>query len=221
MMDELAFKAGINPLQFRLNNLPPCSKRLADTLRRIAGQSLTPTQGFTKASLIGLVVIYLKQTNRGCCRWPWPLLIPCVRPIFRQKPNAIFWKPSRKNSAPRRYWQLVKAGLSFSGLVRLVRIHEAYRLLKHHPTPLTVVDFCSGFSDSAHFSCALGKCNITLHAGPLRLFQPCSSGKLWSTGTFCPDNFTVFGKNVRFAILGLLPDIHCAQLLAIQILGLS
>lgn len=36
MMDELAVAARIDPLEFRLGNLPPESKRLADVLRRVA-----------------------------------------------------------------------------------------------------------------------------------------------------------------------------------------
>ncbi len=44
------------------------------------------------------------------------------------------------------------AGLSFSRLVRLVRVHEACRLLKKSDVPITVIGFCAGFSDSAHFS---------------------------------------------------------------------
>ena len=44
------------------------------------------------------------------------------------------------------------ADLSFSRLVRLVRIHEACRLLKDSDAPITAVGFCAGFSDSAHFS---------------------------------------------------------------------
>ena len=44
------------------------------------------------------------------------------------------------------------AELSFSGLVRLVRIHEACRLLKNSDAPITTIGFCAGFSDSAHFS---------------------------------------------------------------------
>ena len=48
--------------------------------------------------------------------------------------------------------RLGEAGLSFSRLVRLVRIFEACRLLKPGDTPLTVIGFCAGFSDSAHFS---------------------------------------------------------------------
>ncbi len=35
MMDELAAAAGIDPLQFRLRNLPPASARLAGVLRRV------------------------------------------------------------------------------------------------------------------------------------------------------------------------------------------
>lgn len=41
---------------------------------------------------------------------------------------------------------------SFSSLVRLVRIHEACRLLKDCDAPVTAIGFCAGFSDSAHFS---------------------------------------------------------------------
>lgn len=48
--------------------------------------------------------------------------------------------------------RLGEAELSFSRLVRLVRIFEACRLLKSGDTPLTVIGFCAGFSDSAHFS---------------------------------------------------------------------
>ena len=44
------------------------------------------------------------------------------------------------------------AELSYSHLVRLVRIHEACRLLKESDAPITTVGFCAGFSDSAHFS---------------------------------------------------------------------
>jgi AraC-like DNA-binding protein len=47
---------------------------------------------------------------------------------------------------------LGRAELSFSQLVRLVRIHEACRLLEHTSTPVTAIGFCSGFSDSAQFS---------------------------------------------------------------------
>ena len=47
---------------------------------------------------------------------------------------------------------LGSADLSFSRLVRLVRIHEACRLLQHSDAPITAVGFCAGFSDSAHFS---------------------------------------------------------------------
>lgn len=48
--------------------------------------------------------------------------------------------------------RLDDAGLNFSSLVRLVRIHEACRLLEESNAPLTTIGFCSGFSDSAHFS---------------------------------------------------------------------
>ncbi len=48
--------------------------------------------------------------------------------------------------------RLHKAALSFSQLVRLVRIHEACRLLKIPEVPITAIGFCAGFSDSAHFS---------------------------------------------------------------------
>lgn len=48
--------------------------------------------------------------------------------------------------------RLNDANLSFSSLVRLARIHEASHLLKNSDTPITVVAFCAGFSDSAHFS---------------------------------------------------------------------
>ena len=44
------------------------------------------------------------------------------------------------------------AGVSFSDLVRALRIHEACQLLEDQGTPLDVVGFCAGFSDSAHFS---------------------------------------------------------------------
>lgn len=48
--------------------------------------------------------------------------------------------------------RLGDAELSFSRLVRLVRIHEACRLLKDSDAPVTAIGFCAGFSDSAHFS---------------------------------------------------------------------
>ncbi len=48
--------------------------------------------------------------------------------------------------------RLGDASLSFSRLVRLVRIHEACRLLKDSDAPITVIAFCAGFSDSAHLS---------------------------------------------------------------------
>jgi len=48
--------------------------------------------------------------------------------------------------------RLKGAGICFSRLVRLVRIHEACHQLRSSDTPLTVIGFCAGFSDSAHFS---------------------------------------------------------------------
>lgn len=48
--------------------------------------------------------------------------------------------------------RLGEANLSFSQLVRLVRVHEACRLLSESQAPVTSVGFCAGFSDSAHFS---------------------------------------------------------------------
>ncbi len=48
--------------------------------------------------------------------------------------------------------KLSQAELSFSHLVRLVRIHEACRLLKNSDAPITTIGFCAGFSDSSHFS---------------------------------------------------------------------
>ncbi len=48
--------------------------------------------------------------------------------------------------------KLKDAGLSFSEIVRLVRIQEACRLLRDQSVPLTTVGFCAGFADSAHFS---------------------------------------------------------------------
>lgn len=48
--------------------------------------------------------------------------------------------------------RLSNAELSFSVLVRQVRIHEACRLLKDSEIPITAIGFCAGFSDSAHFS---------------------------------------------------------------------
>jgi len=45
-----------------------------------------------------------------------------------------------------------EAELSFSQLVRLVRIHEACRLLKQPGIAITTIGFCAGFTDSAHFS---------------------------------------------------------------------
>jgi transcriptional regulator GlxA family with amidase domain len=47
---------------------------------------------------------------------------------------------------------LSKMGLTFSQLVRLLRIHESCRLLGETDIPVTMVGFCTGFSDGAHFS---------------------------------------------------------------------
>ena len=47
---------------------------------------------------------------------------------------------------------LAQAHLTFSSLVRMMRVHEATRLLKEEDVPLTAIAFCAGFSDSAHFS---------------------------------------------------------------------
>jgi AraC-like DNA-binding protein len=48
--------------------------------------------------------------------------------------------------------RLREASQSFSRLVRLVRVHEACRLLTNTSAPITAIRFCAGFSDSAHFS---------------------------------------------------------------------
>lgn len=48
--------------------------------------------------------------------------------------------------------RLGQGGLSFSKLVRAVRVHEACRLLKDSDASLTMIGFCAGFSDSAQFS---------------------------------------------------------------------
>ncbi len=48
--------------------------------------------------------------------------------------------------------RLREANLSFSKIVRLVRIREACRLLETTDLPATAISFCTGFSDSAHFS---------------------------------------------------------------------
>lgn len=48
--------------------------------------------------------------------------------------------------------RLACAELSFSQLVRLVRIHEACHLLRNKQYSITTIGFCAGFSDSAHFS---------------------------------------------------------------------
>ncbi len=45
-----------------------------------------------------------------------------------------------------------RVGLCFTRITRLVRLHEACRLLEFQDVPITEIGFCSGFSDSAHFS---------------------------------------------------------------------
>ena len=47
---------------------------------------------------------------------------------------------------------LNQAGYSFSTLIRIVRTHEACSFLADAQIPLTSIAFCTGFSDSAHFS---------------------------------------------------------------------
>jgi transcriptional regulator GlxA family with amidase domain len=47
---------------------------------------------------------------------------------------------------------LSKMGLSFFQLVRLLRIHVSCRLLGETDIPITMVGYCAGFSDGAHFS---------------------------------------------------------------------
>lgn len=56
---------------------------------------------------------------------------------------------SSRRSLQRR---LAECGLNFSKVTRLVRIHEACRLLDEGLTSITGVAFCAGFSDSAHLS---------------------------------------------------------------------
>ncbi len=48
--------------------------------------------------------------------------------------------------------RLHEADLSFSKIVRMVRVHEACHLLQTTDMPATAIGFCAGFSDSAHFS---------------------------------------------------------------------
>jgi len=48
--------------------------------------------------------------------------------------------------------RLGQGGLSFSKLVRAVRVHEACRLLTAGDASITMIGFCAGFSDSAQFS---------------------------------------------------------------------
>ena len=48
--------------------------------------------------------------------------------------------------------RLRDAELSFSHLIRLVRVHEACGLLTNSDAPITAIGFCAGFSDSAQFS---------------------------------------------------------------------
>ena len=71
--------------------------------------------------------------------------------------TARQWKVSqlaRENGMSTRSMQrcLGQGGLSFSKLVRAVRVHEACRLLKDSDAPITMIGFCAGFSDSAQFS---------------------------------------------------------------------
>lgn len=54
-----------------------------------------------------------------------------------------------KRSLQRRFHE---AGYAFSQLVRLIRIHDACRLLAESDTSITAIGFCCGFSDSAQFS---------------------------------------------------------------------
>ena len=54
-----------------------------------------------------------------------------------------------KRSLQRR---LAEAGFSYSRLVRMIRVHESCRLLDKTNTSITAIGFCTGFSDSAHFS---------------------------------------------------------------------
>ena len=48
--------------------------------------------------------------------------------------------------------RLTEAGFSFSRLVRMIRVLESCRLLDKTDTSITAIGFCTGFSDSAHFS---------------------------------------------------------------------
>jgi AraC-like DNA-binding protein len=48
--------------------------------------------------------------------------------------------------------RLSEAELTFSNLVRGLRIQEACRLFQEADTSLALIGFCAGFSDSAHFS---------------------------------------------------------------------
>ncbi|MVO17963.1 helix-turn-helix transcriptional regulator [Parasedimentitalea huanghaiensis] len=66
--------------------------------------------------------------------------------------------------------RLTQAGLSFSQLVRLVRISEACRLLKSGDISLTSIGFCAGFSDSSHFSRDF-RASVGLTPSEFRAFQ--------------------------------------------------
>ncbi|TLP55910.1 helix-turn-helix transcriptional regulator [Parasedimentitalea maritima] len=66
--------------------------------------------------------------------------------------------------------RLTQAGLSFSQMVRLVRISEACRLLKSEDISLTSIGFCAGFSDSSHFSRDF-RASVGLTPSEFRAFQ--------------------------------------------------
>ena len=92
---------------------------------------------------------------RSCNSTLRALIETVVRILMRD--IARQWKISelaREAGLSRRSLQrrLGDAELNFSRLVRLVRIHEACRLLKDGDTSITTIGFCAGFSDSAHFS---------------------------------------------------------------------
>jgi AraC-like DNA-binding protein len=47
---------------------------------------------------------------------------------------------------------LTSVGLCFSQIVRLFRVHESCRLLEETEYSITIIGFCTGFSDAANFS---------------------------------------------------------------------